>query len=94
MRSDAKPRLGTRSDTPSAGLSARQRRFVSEYLIDLNGQKAAERAGYARGSAKVTASRLLTKADVRAAVEAGMQARGERTEITQDRDIEELRHLA
>lgn len=35
-----------------------------------NGAKAAELAGYAKNSAKVTASRLLTKPNVKAAVEA------------------------
>ena len=49
-------------------LGARQRRFVDEYAIDHNGAAAAMRAGYSPRSARITASRLLTKANVRAAI--------------------------
>ena len=41
-------------------LTAKQARFVDEYLVDCNGAAAAVRAGYSPGSAKVAASRLLT----------------------------------
>ena len=49
-------------------LSARQRErlFAAEYVKDSNGTQAAIRAGYAPGSAKVTASRLLTRPNVQA----------------------------
>lgn len=40
-------------------LTMKQARFVQEYLIDNNGTKAAIRAGYAAGSADVTAARLM-----------------------------------
>jgi phage terminase small subunit len=50
-------------------LTARQRRFVAEYLIDLNATQAAIRAGFAPGSAKVTASRLLTNPNLAAEIE-------------------------
>jgi phage terminase small subunit len=46
----------------------RDERFAREYVIDLNGEQAAIRAGYAPKSAKVTASRLLTKANVKARI--------------------------
>lgn len=39
----------------------RKRKFVSEYVIDLNGTQAAIRAGYSKNGAQVTASRLLNK---------------------------------
>jgi phage terminase small subunit len=42
-----------------APLTARQARFVEEYLIDGNGTAAAIRAGYAAAGAHVTASRTL-----------------------------------
>jgi len=41
--------------------SAKQARFVREYAVDCNGAAAAVRAGYSPRSAKVTASRLLTR---------------------------------
>lgn len=52
-------------------LSERERRFVEAYMGKAagNATKAATLAGYAKGSAKVTASRLLTKANVRTAID-------------------------
>lgn len=49
-------------------LSAKHQHFVDEYCIDRNASRAARAAGYSAASAKVTASRLLTNANVRAAV--------------------------
>ncbi|HOI30984.1 MAG TPA: terminase small subunit [Melioribacteraceae bacterium] len=43
----------------------KQRIFLNEYLKDLNGKQAAIRAGYSVKSAKVTASRMLTNANLR-----------------------------
>ena len=43
--------------------NVKQSRFVREYAVDCNGAAAAVRAGYSPRSAKVTASRLLTKAN-------------------------------
>jgi Terminase small subunit len=51
-------------------LTPKQARFVEEYSLDHNGAAAAVRAGYAPGSARVTASRLLSKDNVRTAVAA------------------------
>lgn len=49
-------------------LSNRQFQFVEEYAVSRNGSRAAIRAGYSERSAKVTATRLLTKANIRAAL--------------------------
>jgi len=49
-------------------LKPKQQRFVEEYVIDWNGTQAAIRAGYSKTSAKVTASRLLTKANIKSAI--------------------------
>lgn len=40
-------------------LSARQKRFVDEYMLDHNGTQAAIRAGYSEATAKQTAYRVL-----------------------------------
>lgn len=45
-------------------LSAKQQRFVSEYLVDMNATRAAVRAGYSPKCAKVQGSRLLTNANL------------------------------
>lgn len=65
-------------------LTAKQARFVEEYLIDLNATQAAIRAGYAEKSASVEGARLLANAKVGEAVAAGLKARSERTKIDAD----------
>jgi phage terminase small subunit len=72
-------------------LTARQRAFVLEYAIDRNGTQAAVRAGYAPGSARVSASRLLTNAAVREAVEALGRRNAEQLQITRQQVLEELK---
>lgn len=49
-------------------LSAKQSAFVEEYALCRNAAKAARAAGYAPGSARVTGSRLLSYANVSAAL--------------------------
>lgn len=50
-------------------LSEKQNRFVSEYLVDLNGAGAAVRAGFSKRSARQIASQLLSKHDIRTQVQ-------------------------
>jgi phage terminase small subunit len=68
----------------AGGLTRKERLFVGEYLLDFNGTRAAIRAGYAARSAHVTASRVLRKAEVAAAVEAEKAARIERLRMDAD----------
>ncbi len=75
-------------------LNDRQRRFVAEYLVDLNATQAAIRAGYSPKTAKQQGSRLLTQADVQAAVELGQQKREVRTGITADYVLSSLQEVA
>lgn len=77
-----------------AELSAREARFVSEYLIVGNGAEAARRAGYAEKSAKVTAARLLTKANLLAAIEEGQKKAAEKAEVNLDRLLRRLMLIA
>lgn len=58
--------------------------FVREYLVDLNAAHAAIRAGYSERSAKQTAHDLLAKPHVQAAIQAGMDKRAQRVELTAD----------
>lgn len=75
----------------TAALSARQARFVEEYLVDGNGAQAAIRAGYSPGSAKVAACRLLTKDNcVRAAVEARQAVEAQRLGATRQEVVSAL----
>ena len=75
-------------------MTPKQQRFVDEYLIDLNGTKAAIRAGYSPRGADVQAVRLLGNASVASAVARAEAERSARTGITADRVLEELARLA
>lgn len=66
-------------------MSPKQARFVQEYAVDGNGAGAAVRAGYAPRSAKVTACRLLTQANVREALAMSQQASAERLKLDRQR---------
>lgn len=68
-------------------LTPRQARFVEEFVLCGNAAEAARRAGYSAGSAKVTACRMLTKANLQAAIAAKKQAVAEETELRKEHVI-------
>ncbi|MNM44922.1 Terminase small subunit [compost metagenome] len=65
-------------------LTAKQKLFVQEYLIDLNATQAAIRAGYSERTARKIGQENLTKPDIQAAIQEAQNQRAERTEITAD----------
>jgi phage terminase small subunit len=71
-------------------LTDKQRRFVDEYLVDLNATQAAIRAGYSQRTAGQQGDRLLKNVEVAAAVAEAQAERAKRTEITQDMVLTEL----
>ncbi len=78
-------------------LTDKQRRFVEEYLVDLNATQAYRRAGYRCKTDKVATvegCRLLANPSVALAIKAAMRARSERTEITQDYVLARLQAVA
>lgn len=75
-------------------MTAKQKRFVEEYLIDLNATQAAIRAGYSPDSAADIGSENLRKPDIRARIDKAMAERSKRTGINQDRVLQELAKLA
>lgn len=75
-------------------LTAKQRQFVAEYLIDLNATKAAIRAGYSVNRADAMGHENLRKPEIAQAVQEAMQARSARTEVTADRVLAEYAKLA
>ena len=75
-------------------MTLKQRRFVEEFLIDLNGTQAATRAGYSRRSANRIASEILSKPDVQEAIADGQRSRSERTAVTQDHVLQRLAAIA
>lgn len=72
------------------GLTEQQKRFVDEYLIDLNAKQAAIRAGYSLKTAQEQSSRLLSNVKVQAAIREAIATRSERTQVTQDDVLKEL----
>ena len=71
-------------------LTEKQRRFVDEYLIDLNATQAAIRAGYSVKTAREQASQNLTKLNIQQEISEKMAERSKRTGVNQDRIVLEL----
>lgn len=61
-------------------LTAKQERFVSEYLIDLNATQAAIRAGYSEKAANREGSRLLSNVDIAEAIATAQNRVAEKAE--------------
>lgn len=74
-------------------LTPKQRRFVAEYLLDLNATQASIRAGYSRHSAKQIGTENLSKPALVAAIKEAQDERAKRNGISQDLVIEELKRL-
>lgn len=68
----------------SKKLTAKQQRFVDEYLIDLNATQAAIRAGYSEKTARSQGQRLLTNVDIARVIKKAQSAISERNLVTQD----------
>ena len=75
-------------------LTDKQKRFVEEYLVDLNATQAAIRAGYSAKNADKIGHELLGKTRVSEAIQEAMDSRSARTEITQDMILRELARVA
>lgn len=75
-------------------LTPKRQKFVDEYLVDLNATQAAIRAGYSKKTANPAAGRLLSNVSIQTAIQEGRQKLQARTEITQDRVVEELAAIA
>lgn len=77
-----------------AKLTPKQKRFVAEYLVDLNATQAAIRAGYSEKRASEIGYQLLQKTTVQAETRKAMADREERTGVTQDWVVQELYKIA
>ncbi len=74
-------------------MTKKQKRFVEEYLIDLNATQAAIRAGYSPATAKEIGCENLTKPNISEAISKAMAERSRRTGINQDRVLQELARI-
>lgn len=75
-------------------LTAKQQRFVEEYLVDLNATQAAIRAGYSEDTAAKIGSENLTKPDIATAISAAKVDLTRRCGVTQERIVKELSAIA
>ena len=75
-------------------MTQKQKRFIEEYLIDLNATQAAIRAGYSPDTAKSIGSENLTKPDIQARIARAMAERSRRTGVNADRVAMELAKIA
>lgn len=75
-------------------LTAKQQRFIDEYLVDLNATQAAIRAGYSEKAARVTAAKMLTNANIQTAIQKRQNELQNKLGVTQERVIQELAAIA
>lgn len=75
-------------------LTPKQERFVAEYVICLNGTQAAIKAGFSEKSADDIGAQLLGKTHVKAAIDAALAKRAEKSEITAERVLSEIAAMA
>ena len=75
-------------------LTEKQKRFVAEYQVDLNGTQAAIRAGYSPRRAEVTATELRKKTYVLEAIEKQTEAALHRAGVRRDKVLTQMARIS
>ena len=75
-------------------LTAKQQRFIDEYLVDFNATQAALRAGYSKKTAAFIGAQNLRKLQIQAEIARRQRDLQKRTEVSQDRVVKELARIA
>ena len=75
-------------------MTKKQKRFIEEYLIDLNATQAAIRAGYSSDTAYSIGNENLKKPEIKARIDKAMAERSKRTGVNADRVVMELAKIA
>lgn len=75
-------------------MTKKQKRFIEEYLIDLNATQAAIRAGYSPDTAYSIGNENLKKPEIKAHIDKAMAERSKRTGVNADRVVMELAKIA
>ena len=75
-------------------LTLKQKRFADEYIISGNATEAAVKAGYAKKSARVTASKLLTNANISEYIKSRMEELQDEKILTQKQVLVMLSEIA
>jgi hypothetical protein len=89
-----RPRLKREKKEVIASARRRRARFAEEYSLDFNATRAAKAVGYSARSAYSTGQRLLSNAEVIAAIEKQQKRLSERTAITAENILRELGRIA
>ena len=76
-----------------SGLSAKQQRFVDEYMVDLNATQAAIRAGYSKRTARAIGCENLTKPNIRMEIQARLRQSEDKARLDRERAIEGLKGI-
>ena len=74
----------------SSAPTAKQLRWIDEYLVDFNGSASAVRAGYSPKTARAIACELLTKPHIQAVLQAKQGALAEKLRITRQGVVQGL----
>lgn len=77
-----KDEVKSTSERGESKLTDKQKRFVEEYLVDLNATQAAIRAGYSAKTADVQGAQNLVK--LKGFIQEEQKKRSERVQVTQD----------
>lgn len=72
------------------GLTAKQQRFVEEYVVDFNATRAAIDAGYSENTARAIGAENLTKPDIAQAIARHTQTITRSTELTREAVVQGL----
>lgn len=83
-----KDEVKSTSERGESKLTDKQKRFIEEYLVDLNATQAAIRAGYSAKTADVQGAQNLVK--LKGFIQEEQNKRSERVQITQDEVIRRL----
>ena len=75
-------------------MTKKQKRFIEEYLIDLNATQAAIRAGYSPDTAYSIGNENLKKPEIKSHIDKAMAERSKRTGVNADRVVMELAKIA
>jgi len=78
---------------PRAEVNPRQKRFVEEYLVDLNATQAAIRAGYSKHTARLIGQENIAKPYIAAAIAKAIAGRAVKTERTAERVLSDIERV-
>ena len=79
--------------TEAVGLTARQSRFIDEYLLEPNATQAYIRAGYSEKGANTSAAKLLANPRIQQVLAERMEQRSKRTQIDADYVLHRLHDI-